>query len=167
MVLIGTNTSVIAGLVERLGIEQEVPLPKESATVIAKGQVIAPDSDGFYTATAIDGSSTGPFAVAVKAAGSGTTSVYAVTVGSIVSVVADGAIKPRKYVMPSGTTAGQVIQWTPPSGSVTTNSDMPDLVLEDQRVGIYLKQAKHVPQGDGVNLPVDAADGDIILILLV
>lgn len=152
--------AVIPGLVERLGIEQEVPLPKASGTVITKGQVIAPDTNGLYIPTPADASSRGPYAVAVKAAGSGTVTVAAVTVGSIVSVVADGAIKPRKYVMPSASTAGQVIAYTAPILEA-------DIAIVDTKVGIYLKHVKSVNEGDGATIPTAAADGDIIYILLV
>lgn len=67
-----------------------------------------------------------------------------------ISVVADGAIKPENYVMP--TTNGRVI--------ADAGAD------PNTRVGVYLKRAQYVPEGDGQQAPADAAQGDIIIIKL-
>jgi hypothetical protein len=78
--------------------------------------------------------------------------------GGFVTVVADGAIKPKAWVKPSTATDGQVQQFNPSSG---TSND-----VSDECIGVYWKRAQYVGEGDGVTATADAADGDIILIRL-
>src|SRR5690606_3048232 len=105
------------------------------------------------------------YAVAVAAAGTGTTQVAAVVSGAIVTVTASGTIPQGGFVKPSTTDAGQVEAWSAPAGAVTNNTvtGFADLFL---RVGVYLKQANSVPMGDGVTVVTDAEEDDIIEVLL-
>ena len=167
MPLIDTNDHVVPGLIHYPGPRQVVTLEKVTSDVIAKGDVLFNDtgSSKKWKVCATSGAEKGPYAVAVKAAGNGDTRVHAVVSGAIVTVTADGAIPQGGFVKPSTSTAGQVIAWSAPAGAVTNNAvtAFADLFL---RVGVYLKQANSVPMGDGVTAVTDAADGDIIEMLI-
>lgn len=167
MVLIDTNDHEVAGNIHYLGPRQVVSLLKATSDVIAKGDVLFNDtaSSKKWKVCGTSGAEKGPYAVATKAAANGDTRVEAVVSGAIVTVTADGAIPQGGFVKPSTSTAGQVIAWTAPAGSVVTSAvtSFSDLFL---RVGVYIKQANSVPMGDGVTAVTDAADGDLIEILL-
>lgn len=167
MPLIDTNDHVVPGLIHYPGPRQVVSLQKVTSDVIAKGDVLFNDtaSTKKWKKCGTSGAEKGPYAVATAAAGNGDTRVAAVVSGAIVTVTADGAIPQGGFVKPSTTTAGQVIAWTAPAGSVVTSAvtSFSDLFL---RVGVYLKQANSVPMGDGVTDVTDAADGDIIEMLI-
>lgn len=167
MPLIDTNDHVVAGLIHYPGPRQVVTLEKATSDVIAKGDVLFNDtgSSKKWKVCGTAGAEKGPYAVAVKAAANGDTRVHAVVSGAIVTVTADGAIPQGGFVKPSATTAGQVIAWSAPAGAVVTSAitSFADLFL---KVGVYLKQANSVPMGDGVTAVTDAADGDIIEMLI-
>lgn len=101
----------------------------------------------------------GPFAVCIKAKAETDTRVeYFDMAGGEISVVSDGVIRPERYVKPSTSTDGQVMEHNPSTG---TSSD-----TQDERVGRYIKRAQYVGEGDGQTATANAADGDIIIIRL-
>jgi hypothetical protein len=167
MPLIDTNDHVVAGLIHYPGPRQVVSLLKVTADVIPKGALLFNDTGDTkkWKVCGTAGAEKGPFAVATQAAANGDTRVAAVVSGAIVTVTADGAIPQGGFVKPSTSTAGQVIAWSAPAGAVVTNAitSFADLFL---KVGVYLKQANSVPMGDGVTAVTDAADGDIIEMLI-
>ncbi len=167
MSLIDTNDHAVAGLIHYPGPRQVVTLEKVTSDVIAKGDVLFNDTASAkkWKVCGTSGAEKGPYAVAVKAAANGDTRVHALVSGAIVTVTADGAIPQGGFVKPSTSTAGQVIAWSAPAGAVVTNAitSFSDLFL---KVGVYLKQGNPVPMGDGVTAVADAADGDIIEMLI-
>lgn len=167
MSLIDTNDNVVAGLIHYPGPRQVVTLEKVTTDVITKGSVLFNDtaSSKKWKVCGTAGAERGPYAVAVKAAANGDTRVHALVSGAIVTVTSDGAIPQGGFVKPSTSTAGQVIAWTAPSGAVVSDSvtSFADLHL---KVGVYLKQGNSVPMGDGVTAVTDAADGNIIEMLI-
>lgn len=103
----------------------------------------------------------GPFAVATKdKAETATRHEFVRRQGVQVYVIADGAIQPNNYVMPSTATDGQVQAFsnTDTTGSTGGSSG--------QRIGMYLKRAIYVPEGHGSQTKVAAANDDIIKIEL-
>lgn len=157
MPLIDTNDHVIPGLIHLPGPRQVVLLPKIVSAVIAKGDLLFNDSvtDEKWEVAGTAAAERGPYAVAVKAAANGDTTVAAVVAGAIISVTAGAAISPGAYVKPSAVTAGRVDEF----------------VLATDNVGlkcaVYLKQENSVPMGDGVTLPTAAAVDDVIQIQLI
>lgn len=101
----------------------------------------------------------GPFAVCIKAKASTETVVeYFDMKDGEISVVSDGVIRPERYVKPSTSTDGQIMEHNPSTGTTTDT--------EDERIGKYIKRAQYVPEGDGVTATANAADGDIVIIRL-
>jgi len=140
-----------------------------ATTTITKGQIVVQDAGGdLITATTTPGS--GPHYVALEtvdnSAGADDDLQCPVAVaGHYVTVIADGAISPGDYVQQATVTAGQVITWAG--------------VENDEQVGIYFgKEGGTVAKAGGTPFletlsddadfsPVDAADGDVIEILVV
>lgn len=101
----------------------------------------------------------GPFAMCVTDKATTATRVeYIDQVGAEVYVVADGVIRPERFVKASTATDGQVMEHNPSTG---TSSDGVDEII-----GKYIKRAIYVPEGDGVTATANAADGDVIIIRL-
>lgn len=167
MVIINNNISAKAGLIQYPGPRQELKLPKVSTDVINQGDLLFADNlnTKLWKVCGTAGTEKGPFAVCTKAAANGDLVVSAVVSGAIATVTAGGAIPVGSFVKPSVSTAGRVDQWIAPTGSVV-NSNVTDIDRINLKVGVYLKQAKVVPQGDGLTLPVDAALNDVVEILL-
>lgn len=157
MPLIDTNNHVVPGLIHLPGTRQVVALQKVITDVIAKGAVLYNDSVTAkkWKVVGTAGAERGPYAVAVKAAANGDTTVAAVVSGATVSVTASGAIPPGAYIKPSTTVAGRVEEFV----LATDNVGL--------KCGVYLKQENSVPMGDGVTLPTAAANNDIIQIQLI
>jgi len=144
-------------------------LPVAASTTITKGEVVVPDAGGdLITATTTPAA--GPKYVALETVDNSTGAdgdlhVPAAVAGHYVTVVADGTIRPGAYVQQSTSTAGQVI--TDAGGD------------DNLRVGIYFgKEGGTIAKGSSTPYlesytdaadfsPADAADGDVIEILLV
>lgn len=118
---------------------------KKTGSAIARGDVCHLSS-GSWQKTA-NGSATGPFAVAIDAAAAADAKVKLIFYG-IVAVTADGAITINNPVAPAAT-AGQVIQTATPVGT-----------------GCVGRYWNHENEADGTTVETDAADGDVIRILL-
>lgn len=102
----------------------------------------------------------GPFAVCITAKASTATRVeYFDMASGEISVVADGVIRPERFVKPSTATDGQVMEHNPSTSA--TAADTPDEII-----GRYVKRAQYVPEGDGQTATANAADGDIVIIRL-
>ena len=150
-----------AGDLESLG----QPIIKSSANAynnqaFLAGDVLCLDKSTFVWKKCTSGDIR-PFAVCYKPkATTETRVVYADDAGVFITVVANGVIKPDQYVKPSTATDGQVVA-APELGTATT------LASHVGVIGQFIKVAKWVPQGDGYNVRVDAADQDIILIKLI
>jgi hypothetical protein len=140
-----------------------------ATTTITKGEVLELDVGGnAITATTTPGQ--GPHYVALEtvdnsAGADDDLQVACAVAGHYVTVIADGVIRPGEYVQQATVTAGQVI--TDAGGA------------EGLRVGIYFgKEGGIIAKGAGTPfletftdaadfIPADAADGDVIEILLV
>lgn len=140
-----------------------------AGAVITKGQVVVPDAGGDLVVASTTPQQ-GPFYVALETvdntSGADNDLQCPVAVnGHYVTVIANGDITPGDAVQQSTTTAGQVITWAG--------------VVEGQKVGIYFgKEGGIVSKSgttpflesytDGADFnPTDAANGDVIEILLV
>ena len=132
--------------------DAEINQVQKSAVAIAKGDVIGLviATDDF--ATAATGVTARRFAVAVEAAAAADTKVRAAVAGHV-NVTADGAIGPGNRVCVSGSTAGQVVEFTEASG------------LFNSIVGTYIGHPLSGNERDGVTQAA-AADGEIITIRL-
>ena|SRR5687768_7044216 len=111
---------------------------------------------------------TGPFGVVPRLAPVNVDSddTFQVITGGEIYVTADGAIKPNQRVMPSTSTAGEVVAYVAPAASASPTQAEVNTAAEAQQkiVGIYLG---HVDEGSGLtNEATDAADGQVIRILL-
>jgi hypothetical protein len=137
---------------------------KKHTTAITKGEVLSVDgtSKGFKTAPTT-ASLTGPFGIATKSH-LATDTTAAVGKKGIFYVVADGAIDPNAFVMPSTTTAGRVIAHVPATGTTPTGAEVTAAAIDWKRVvGQYLGKAD---QNAGSEVPTAAAQGDVIRILV-
>jgi hypothetical protein len=115
---------------------------KKTGAAIAKGDICDTSSGSWRTAPA--GAITYPFAVCTKAATAADATVQLLIQG-IVYVTSAGAITINTAITGSGATAGQAAQTATPGGSSC--------------VGWYLA---HENEGDGVTVPTDAVNGDVI-----
>jgi len=140
-----------------------------ASTTITKGEVVVQDAGGdLITATTTQG--TGPFYVALEtvdnsAGADGDLQCPVAVNGHYVTVVAGGAITPGDFVQQDSTVPGRVETW--------------DELTVGQQVGIYFgKEGGTIAKGattpylesytDGADfIPTDAADGDVIEVLLV
>lgn len=119
---------------------------KGTSAGITRGHVCIQDTattpDSWKTATA--GVTAGPFVICINADAATADTHFTACVSGEVTVKADGAIEPGKYVMSSAATAGEVVVWDGTNASA--------------KVGVYL--------GDKGNNAVEAAaDGDVIRII--
>jgi hypothetical protein len=95
-----------------------------------------------------------PFYTAAKAADNGDLFVEVWEKPVFVYMTADEAIEKQNYVKRGSVTAGRVGQWD--DGTDALN----------QRVGEYVLKGNVVPlQGDGVTVPTNAANNDLVLIV--
>ncbi len=136
---------------------------KGTSAAIVKGNVCAVTTGKWNKAATTD--TTGPFAVATKAAATADTTCQLIFRG-IVYVKAEGAITVNALVQPSTTTAGAVMAYTASSVNSTTPTGTQVIAgASDFKrvVGIYLG---HENEGDGATIPTDAVDTDDIRILL-
>lgn len=136
------------------------------SSAIAVGKVVKlTESTGVWSSAAT--SSKGPFGVCanVYPVNGDSDAIINVANGGEWYVTADGAIKPYTRVVVSASTAGEVIAFS--STSIDTTPAQADVVAARDEfsriVGIYLG---HEGEGKGGTVPTDAADGDIIRILL-
>lgn len=133
---------------------------KKGAAAIAMGDVLQEDTttNTFRTAPATAGIA-GPFAVAIKSALAADT-IVAAGIRGIFYLTADGTINPGRYVTPSATTAGRVVQYVPATGTTPTGAEVTAAAIDTQRiVGLYLGK---VDENDGKTAPSAATAGDII-----
>jgi len=137
------------------------------SSAIAVGKVVKlTEATGVWSAAAT--SSKGPFGVCANVYpvnGDSDAIINVAVGGGEWYVTADGAIKPYARVMISGSTAGEVVTWA--SATIDTTPAQADVVAARDEfskvVGIYLG---HEGEGKGGTVPTDAADGEIIRILL-
>lgn len=138
---------------------------KKSATAIARGDVCKLDEgDNTFAPTAAAADQYGPFGVAIKAALAADARVI-IGISGTFALTADGAIQPGRYVMASGTTVGQVVQYVPSTISATpTQAEVQRAVAQFRMiVGRYLGK---LDEGDGATTPTAAADNDVIRVRL-
>jgi hypothetical protein len=136
---------------------------KGTSAAIVKGNVCAVTTGKWNKAATTD--TTGPFAVATKAAATADTTCQLLFQG-IVYVKCEGAITVNALVQPSTTTAGAVMAYTASTINSTTPTGTQVIAgaSDFKRViGIYLG---HENEGDGYTIPTDAADGDTGRILM-
>jgi hypothetical protein len=136
----------------------------QTAVIQTKGDVCVLSSGDWVKATAAAGH-VGPFAVATKTStAADTTNQYIVK--GIVYVKAEGAITIHNLVACSASTAGAVAAYSASTINSTTPTGTQVIAgaADFQRVvGIYLG---HENEGDGFTVGTDAADADVIRILL-
>lgn len=132
---------------------------KTDATGVTKGDVCSFDTNGLVQVnptTLTDG----PYGMAMETKGASV--VVRLIVEGYVYVTADGAIKPLKYVIGSGSTAGQVVVAT--KGAVSTTPTQAEIqAIQNElwrRIGVYVGHANE--EEDMTN----AADADVIIIKL-
>jgi hypothetical protein len=129
----------------------------KTAAIITKGDVCNLSSNKWVKCPT---GGVGPYAVALETAAAATPTISLLLEG-IVYLTAQAAINPNARIMPSGTTAGQVIAYTATalSGSVT----IADAVkARDEFLvpcGIYLA---HENEGDGSTEATAAADTEVV-----
>lgn len=151
-------TGNVAGQIEPKGeVRTEQKILAVNSQAFARGDVLALNIAGTWRkCTSGD---VGPFAVCTKAKAQTATIVeYFDMKDGEISVVADGTIRPERYVKPSTATDGQIMEHNPSTG---TSAD-----TQDERIGRYIKRAQYVPEGDAVTATANAADGDIVIIRL-
>jgi hypothetical protein len=131
--------------------------------IVTIGQVCDTDSNGLWRVCPTTGFS-GPYGVATKSKLAADADLSILTEGTIV-VRADGAIKPGKYVSPSGTTTGEVIAYVPATIGGTPGQSDVQAARDDWKsvIGRYVGKPGEVGPGE---LATDAADGDLIIIRL-
>lgn len=145
----GTDYSPLGSAEPGQGFVKKDGATKASGGVFAAGDLLARD-----TATAPDGwkiapsTAVKPFAVAMEAYASGTTTL-AIGLRGIFNMTMEGACEVGNYVMPASTRPGFVKVW--------------DAVAETTKVGRYLG---HRGENDATNIATAAADGDQVLILV-
>jgi hypothetical protein len=119
---------------------------KKTGSAIAKGDLCNLSSGSWQTCPT--GATTGPFAVAIKAAAAADTKVQLILYG-IVMVTADGTITINNPICGPTSTAGRVGQTATPAGTGCA--------------GRYLN---HQNEGDGTTVETNAAAGDVIRIII-
>lgn len=146
-------------------------LPVAAATTITKGQVVEPDVGGDYVPGLTAQTAETEHYVALETVDNSTGAdgdlfVPVAVPGHYVTVIADGAIRPGSDVVASGTTVGQVIAYV-------ELDHTPDQIIGKYfgKEGGTIAKAGTTPflesYTDGADFtPVDAADGDVIEILL-
>lgn len=137
---------------------------KGTSAGITKGE-LCNISAGKWVKTPAAAAVAGPFAVCTKTATAAATTVQLVKKG-IVHLTADGTITVNALVQPATATAGQVIAYTASSvtSTVPTGTETTAAAADFSRVvGIYLG---HEGEGDGNTIPTNAADGDVIRVLM-
>lgn len=132
---------------------------KTDATGVTVGDIVSFDTNGLVQVnptTLTDA----PFGIALETIGA--SKVCRVLVEGYGYCTADGAIKPSKYVIGSGSTAGQVVVATKQSISATPTQAEVQAVQNElwQRIGVYV--SKENEEEDAT----DAADGNVIMIKL-
>jgi hypothetical protein len=138
---------------------------KKHTTAITKGDLLTVDgtSKGYKTAPIAAGT-LGPFGVATKTqvASDGTA---AVGKRGIFYLIADGAIDPNDFVMPSTTTAGRVIKFVASTVSGTpTQAEVIAAAADARRiVGQYMGK---LDQNEGSAAITAAAQGDVVRVLI-
>lgn len=153
-----------SGLGDYQGTNYIIFAERKSNAAIAKGDVCDTNSSGDWREAPTSGA-VAPFGVAIKSRLAADTDVPILTEG-IVIVRADGAIKRQKYVMPSATTAGEVIEYVASAaGATPSQSDVNTAgAAWSKVVGRYIGHPGEV--GPGADLATDAVDGDLIIIQL-
>lgn len=121
---------------------------KGTSAGITKGDLLTVSSGKWITAPAA--ATAGPYAVALETKVAADITIKVLLKG-IVYVTADGAITVHSPVKNATGTAGQVIAAVVPTDSYS------------HIVGIYLG---HENEGDGKTIATDAADGDVIRVLV-
>lgn len=156
----GTDKS---GLGDYEGNDYIVYTETKGATIIAKGAVCDRAAGGEWRTCPTSGG-TAPFGVAVKSKTAAELDLPILTEGTVI-VRADGAIKKGAYVIPSATTAGEVIEYAASSaGGTPSQSDVNNAGANWRSVvGRYIGKPGQIGPGE---LPTDAVDGDLITIRL-
>ena len=156
----GTDKS---GLGDYEGLDYIVYTEPKAASIITKGDVCDRNSSGDWRECPTTGFSA-PFGVAVKSKTASEPDLPILTEGTVI-VRADGTIKRGAYVMPSATTAGEVIEFTASSAGGTPSQSDVNTAGANWRtvIGRYIGKPGQVGPGE---LATDAADGDLILIRL-
>ena len=151
------------GLGDFEGNEYLIMKENKNNAAVAKGDVLDLDSNGDWRECPTSGYSA-PYSVATKDRLAADTYALVFTKG-IICVKADGAIKSGKYVMPSGSTAGEVVEYVAATIGATPGQSDVQAARDDWKrvVGRYIGK----PGENGIGeLPTDAADGDLILIYI-
>lgn len=158
--MVGSDSS---GLGDFEGTNYIIYHENKTAAAIAKGDVCDLDANGAWR-TCPTTNFSGPFGVATKARLLADADAVILTEGLVI-VRADGAIKPGKYVSPSGTTAGEVIAYVPATIGATPGQSDVQAARDDWKkvIGRYVGKPGEVGPGE---LSTDAADGDLIIIQL-
>lgn len=138
---------------------------KHTGAAITKGDVLSIDatSHGWKTCP-VTANTFGPYAIATKSYSSAVTISEVLTDG-IAYVVADGSIQVGDFVMPSGTTAGQVIAYVPANIGAAYAEATAEAATQDFNhiVGRYIGEPD---ANDGKTVAVPADDGDLIRIVV-
>lgn len=152
-----------SGLGDYEGTNYIIYAERKNNAAIAKGDVLDLDSTGKWREAPTSGTSA-PFGVAIKSRLAADGEVPVLTDG-IVIVRADGAIKTGKYVMPSATTAGEVIEYVATTIAGTPGQSDVQGARDDWKkvVGRYIGHPGEVGPGTDDRV-TDAADGDLIII---
>ena len=156
----GTDKS---GLGDYEGNDYIVYTEPKAAAIITKGDVCHRNASGDWIECPTTGFSA-PYGVAVKSKTASEPDLPILTEGTVI-VRADGAIKRGAYVQPSGTTAGEVVEYAASSAGGTPSQSDVNTAGGNWRnvVGRYIGKPGQVGPGE---LATDAADGDLILIRL-
>ncbi len=146
-------------------------LPIAASTTITKGEVVNPDTGGEIVTSTTGIVTEVPHYVALETVDNSTGAdgdlfCPVAVPGHYVTVIADDTISPGERVVSSGSTAGQVVAYVAATHSI------------DQVVGTYFgKESGSIATGGSTPFlesftdtadfsPADAADGDVIEILL-
>lgn len=149
------------GLGDYEGLDYLIQKENKDNAAIAKGDVVDLDSSGKWRKCPTTGFSA-PYGVAPIARLTTDTDLPVFTKG-IICVTADGDIVKGKFVQPSGTTAGQVIEYAAATIGTTPGKTDVEAARDDWKrvVGRYIGKPG---QNNVGSLPTDAVDGDLILI---
>ena len=151
----------LSGLGDYEGNDYLILKERKAGTIITKGDVCDLDSAGNWRECPTTGFSA-PYGVAPKSRTASELD-FPVFLKGMIIVRADGAIKAGKYVMPSGTTAGEVVEYVAATIGTTPGQSDVQAARDDWKrvVGRYVGK----PGENGVGeLPTDAVDGDLIRI---
>jgi len=136
--------------------------PKANS-IISKGDVCDRDSSGDWRECPTTGFSA-PYGVAVKSKIASEPDLPILTEGTVI-VRADGAIKRGAYVQPSGSTAGEVVEYSASASGTTPGASDVNTAGGNWRnvVGRYIGHPGEIGPNE---LATDAADGQLIYIRL-